>query len=216
MELPIFPLNVVLFPGAVLPLHIFEERYRQMIAHCIAEQAPFGVCLIRSGQEVGGAAEPFEVGTTAHIVQVTELEEGRLNVVCTGGQRFRIQQVTQSAPYIVADVEIMAAEPVDDRETAHLVRLATELFAEYVRLNLAIVNQWTRSIEAPNGAAALSDHIAARIGIDAPGRQRLLEEVSTKRRLEVEIELLSDLVLALSPRVKVARAQRWGALGAMN
>ena len=77
MELPIFPLNTVLFPGARLPLHIFEERYKAMINACIDERRPFGVCLIRSGSEPGAPAEPFNVGTTAHIRQVQRLEDGK-------------------------------------------------------------------------------------------------------------------------------------------
>jgi len=70
MELPLFPLNTVLFPGATLPLHVFEERYKQMINQCLESRSPFGVLLIRSGNEVGTPTEPFEVGTTASIAHV--------------------------------------------------------------------------------------------------------------------------------------------------
>ena len=70
MELPLFPLNTVLFPGATLPLHIFEDRYKEMISQCIEEHRPFGVLLIRKGREAGDLAEPFEIGTTAHIARV--------------------------------------------------------------------------------------------------------------------------------------------------
>ena len=69
IELPLFPLNTVLFPGQVLPLHIFEERYRLMIRRCLAEDAPFGVALIQTGAEVGAAAEPHTVGTVARIIE---------------------------------------------------------------------------------------------------------------------------------------------------
>ena len=95
MKLPLFPLNTVLFPGAILPLHIFEERYKLMIARCIEERRPFGILLIRKGYEVGDTAEPFDVGTTAHIARVDELEEGKMNLVCLGGKRFRINQRDQ-------------------------------------------------------------------------------------------------------------------------
>ena len=95
MELPVLPLNAVLFPGGRLPLHIFEERYKLMISRCVERGEPFGVCLIRRGSEVGEAAvEPFRVGTTAHIRELQELAEGRLNIVCTGGQRFTIREIS--------------------------------------------------------------------------------------------------------------------------
>lgn len=216
MELPLFPLNTVLFPGATLPLHVFEERYKQMIGRCLEEKAPFGVCLIRSGGEVGEPAEPFGVGTTAHIISVDRLDDGKLNIICVGGQRFRIREIKERRPYIVADVEMIGNQPEDERETAHVVRLARELFAEYVRLNLAIGNQWTRSIEMPKGASALADHIAARLAIDPWGRQKLLEEPSAKTRLQVEVELLGDMVIELQPRLKAALAARWSGLGVLN
>ncbi|MBF6600779.1 MAG: LON peptidase substrate-binding domain-containing protein [Dehalococcoidia bacterium] len=75
MDLRLFPLQTVLFPGMRLPLHIFEERYKIMVRECIDEDAPFGVVLIRSGAEVGGGAIPHDVGTTARIIQVEYLDE---------------------------------------------------------------------------------------------------------------------------------------------
>jgi len=82
-------LNVVLFPGATLPLHIFEERYKLLIGRCLEEKLPFGVVLIRKGNEVGEPGEPFDVGCTAHILRVQHLQEGRMNLLCRGGKRFR-------------------------------------------------------------------------------------------------------------------------------
>ena len=74
MELPIFPLNAVLFPGAAMPLHIFEERYKLMMGECLRERRPFGVALIRQGREVGEPAEPLDVGTIAQIAAVERLQ----------------------------------------------------------------------------------------------------------------------------------------------
>src|SRR3990172_1239116 len=107
LELPLFPLNAVLFPGATLPLHIFEERYKQMIRHCLEEKTPFGVMLIRKGNEVGEPAEPFAVGTTAHIARAEHLQEGRMNLICLGGQRFRLLKTLRSEPYLVGEVEAL-------------------------------------------------------------------------------------------------------------
>lgn len=217
MELPIFPLNSVLFPGGRLPLHIFEERYKQMINTCIDEKRPFGVCLIREGSEVGRtAAKPFDVGTTAHISEVQRLEEGRLNIACTGGERFRIKHVTQETPYLAAEVELLPPQTQDDERTRDLAQTAAALFSEYVRLNLAMTNQWARSIEMPTDAGSLADYIGGRIAIDPWAKQRLLELLSPVLRLEAEIQLLSEAIHQLQGHVQVARAQRWMSFGVMN
>ena len=90
MEIPLFPLNSVLFPGGVLPLRIFEQRYLDMAAACMKEERPFGICLIAAGEEVGGVAEPHPVGTLARIVDWEMEQLGLLQVTTRGEQRFRI------------------------------------------------------------------------------------------------------------------------------
>src|SRR5919206_5035298 len=105
-ELPLFPLHVVLFPGMRLPLHIFEDRYKLMIGTCMVTDETFGVALIRSGQEVGGPAEVFRVGTTARIASMERLPQGRMNLVVVGGERFRIVERLQTQPYLLGSVEL--------------------------------------------------------------------------------------------------------------
>jgi len=105
MLLPLFPLNVVLFPGMALPLHIFEPRYRQLINTCISASSPFGVVLIKEGAEVGSAATPHPVGTAAHITNVDRLPDGRLNIETVGYERFRILALHSDQPYLTATVE---------------------------------------------------------------------------------------------------------------
>jgi Lon protease-like protein len=216
VELPIFPLNTVLFPGGRLPLHIFEERYKLMINMCIDEHRPFGVCLIREGREAGGAAQPFEVGTSAHIGEVQRLDEGRLNLICTGGERFRILEVTDRTPYLIADVTLLETEPPVDPATPQLAGEAATLFARYVRLNLATTNQWARTIEMPSEPDLLADYIGGRLGVDAITKQRLLETLSPALRLGAEVEILTEAVRQLEGRVEVARAARWLGFGVMN
>lgn len=216
MELPLFPLNTVLFPGGHLPLHVFEDRYKQLIADCIAGKRPFGVCLIREGNEVGVAAEPFEFGTTAHIRSVEELDEGRLNIVCTGGQRFRLAEILQRSPYLTAEVSVVEPEDETGEQLDDLAGTAGALFAEYVRLNLASVNQWARGIEAPSDPGVLADFIGGRLGVDVWTKQRLLEQLSPTLRLQAEIEILAEAIRLLEPRVRMARAQRWTGFGVLN
>jgi len=216
VELPIFPLNTVLFPGATLPLHIFEDRYRVMIGECIAGDREFGVCLIREGAEVGESATPNDVGTTARVTSVQRLEDGRMNIMCTGVRRFRIQQIVEQTPYLIADVEMLEPAASDDARTTDLSETAAALFAEYIQLTLAISNQWSRRVDTPEDAAELSDFIAGRLAIDLKSRQKLLDEPSPKRRLEIETDALARLIRALRQRVRVARAGRWRSMAAVN
>lgn len=106
-ELPLFPLNTVLFPGMPLPLQIFEERYKEMIDDCIREKRPFGVVLIREGvAENGPLAEPHAIGCTAQITQVQPLDDdGRMLIVSIGRERFRIVSLHKDKPYLVGIVE---------------------------------------------------------------------------------------------------------------
>jgi uncharacterized protein len=104
-ELPLFPLNTVLFPGMNLPLHIFEPRYRLMIGSCIENHRPFGVVLIQEGREVGPAARPYQIGTSAYVTQVERLADHRLNIQTIGYQRFKIHAIERHKPYLIGLVE---------------------------------------------------------------------------------------------------------------
>jgi len=216
VELPLFPLNSVLFPGAMLPLHIFEERYKLMIGRCLQSGSPFGVLLIRSGNEVGEATEPFEVGTTARIVRVQHLDEGRMNLVCLGERRFRLLRKLRETPYLVGEVEPLDSTDIEGEDVAELAETVAALFAEYYRIYLAVSNQWARQIGMPGGAAELADFVGSRLAVSPWTKQRLLEELSVRRRLDMELETLSDAIREMTPKVDAARAQRWRALGVMN
>jgi Lon protease-like protein len=106
-DLPLFPLNTVLFPGTPLQLHIFEERYKLMIGRCIDERRPFGVVLIRQGLEARGPlADPHTIGCSAQIIQVQHLSQGRLNIVSMGQGRFRIHSIdNETNPYLMGQVD---------------------------------------------------------------------------------------------------------------
>ena len=216
MELPLFPLNSVLFPGATLPLHIFEERYKRMVKLCLESSSPFGVLLIRSGSEVDKAAEPFEIGTTARIVRVQHLDDDRMNLICLGEQRFRLSRQVSEAPYLVGEVEPLQSIEAEGQEVTDLADTAAALFAEYHRLYLAVSNQWTRQISMPEAPDELADFVASRMAVSLWTKQRLLEELSVRRRLETEIDTLSDAIREITSKVGAARARRWRALGVMN
>ncbi len=104
--LPMFPLGSVLLPGAVLPLHVFEPRYRALVRDCLeAPDHEFGVTLIARGNEVGGGDQRLDVGTVARMLQVAEMDDGRYAIVCVGTRRIKVNAWLADDPYPVADVE---------------------------------------------------------------------------------------------------------------
>src|SRR5215203_2645323 len=177
MLLPLFPLNTVLFPGAKLPLHIFEPRYRQMIGGCIEEERPFGVVLIESGPEAGGNAVPRRVGATAQIVNVERLEDGRLNIICVGQDRFRIVETFADQPFLRGEVELLDQRDAFGADAERAAGLVRERYLTYARLILAMRGEWARRIATPNDPARLADTLAARISADTETQQRLLEDL---------------------------------------
>lgn len=112
IEIPLFPLNTVLYPGGLLPVHVFETRYMDMARECLKSTQPFGVCLIQKGEEVGAPAVPEHIGCLAHIGQSDMQQLGVLNLNTRGGARFRIQQqhITRQG-LIRATVDLLAPEP---------------------------------------------------------------------------------------------------------
>jgi ATP-dependent Lon protease len=169
--LPLFPLNTVLFPGQLLPLHIFEPRYRQMIGECIQHGQPFGVVLIRSGGEVGEAAEPYEVGTTAQIVQMESEADGRMNILCVGKARFRVAHLLHDRPYLSGRVEWWPWEPYLEG-SANLDRIRHQL-DRYVHV-LAELTDSTLDLSLPHEPAALANVAASVLQVELSEKLRLL------------------------------------------
>src|SRR5512145_2690236 len=178
--LPLFPLNTVLFPGQLLPLHIFEPRYRQMIGECIQHGQAFGVVLIRSGEEVGEAAEPYEVGTTAHIVQVESVDDGRMNILCVGKARFRIAHLLRDKPYLSGQVELWPWEPYLEGST-DVARIRRQL-DRYLRI-LAETTDSQLELNLPEEPAALVHIAASVLQVDVGEKQRLLTTPSISAML---------------------------------
>lgn len=108
----LFPLHTVLFPGGVLPLKIFEQRYLELTKSCLRDQTPFGACLIREGSEVGAPALPQQIGCLATIAEWEMPQLGLFHLVTRGGLRFRIARTRTAANgLITADVEVLAPTP---------------------------------------------------------------------------------------------------------
>jgi uncharacterized protein len=136
MQLPLFPLHTVLCPGIALPLHIFEDRYRELVRHCLDTSSPFGVVLIRDGQEIGGGTISFSaIGTTAEIRKAGRYPDGRYDLLVVGTGRFAIEGVTVGEePYIVAEATLLDDEVADPDEARRLANDATRKFVRYLEL----------------------------------------------------------------------------------
>ena len=178
--LRLFPLNTVLFPGQLLPLHIFEPRYRQMIGECIQHGQAFGVVLIRSGAEVGEAAEPYDVGTTAHIVQVESEADGRMNLLCVGNARFRIAHLLHDKPYLYGQVELWPWEPYLEG-SADIERIRRQL-DRYLHV-LAEMADSKLDVSLPSEPAALANIAASVLQVELSEKQRLLTTPSISAML---------------------------------
>src|SRR3984957_3317136 len=120
--LPLFPLGAVLYPGMLLPLHIFEERYRQLVRDLLDRPEPrrFGVIAIRKGRETGidGVHSLYEIGCTATLRRVDELDDGRFDVVTVGTRRFRLLALDRTRPYLQGEGELLAEDAVDQAAAA--------------------------------------------------------------------------------------------------
>ena len=192
-ELSLFPLNnVVLFPGMPLPLHIFEERYKAMIGACIDRDEPFGVLLIKEGNEVGDPASPHSVGTTARVSQVQRLQEGRLNILARGENRFELLETVQTVPYLVGLVRYM-----DDEEGTVSTTTLAGVREQYVQLQrqlTAMAGGWDREVSAPDEPIALARIAAATLSVSLPlppdVRQSLLETPTAGAQLEKLLTLM--------------------------
>ena len=136
MEIPLFPLHTVLCPGIALPLHIFEPRYRLMIERCIEQAAPFGIVVIRAGQEVGATDVAIAgIGTFAEIREATRLPDGRYDILVVGSGRFAVESVdTIKEPYLVAEVSGIEDEVGDAATATSLAARAMRRFVAYLQL----------------------------------------------------------------------------------
>jgi Lon protease-like protein len=195
-ELPLFPLEqVVLFPGMALPLRIFEDRYKVMIASCQVTDQLFGVLLIRSGREVGAPAVPERVGCTARMVRIDRLPDGQMHILSVGQHRFRLRSPPRLAAegYLLGDVEIATAEEVPPGLPAELPSQVAEEFRKYRAAALKLAGREERSAEGLEVAAdpvRLSFQVAAALQVHPRERQHLLALDDVAARLERELSML--------------------------
>jgi hypothetical protein len=189
-RLPIFPLATVLYPGLILPLHVFEPRYRQLVRDLQAlpaERRQFGVVALRHGREVGDeSAIPalHDVGCVARLREIEALADGRFALVTTGGPRFRVGALDHTRAYLQAEVALLDEPPGE--AAGELARVAAKLFTAY-RLGLTGT---AGELEIVDDAELVSYVVAAAMMLDLKDKQAFLEAATTADRLRMEVALL--------------------------
>jgi len=192
MELPLFPLDTVLFPGQLLPLHVFEERYRLMIRHCLAEDTSFGVVLIQHGHATGEASEPHQVGTIARIIESSHLSDGAMNIITVGTERFRIRRLLHDQPYLRGEVESFPlADPTDPADMAALIQRVREQVTHYIQLIAKAAGLQIQIDEMPQAPRQVGYLAAVALQIDNAEKQKLLGSQSIRSILAAETVLLN-------------------------
>ncbi len=198
LELPIFELPVVILPGELLPLHIFEERYKRMIGHCLDNAEPFGIVF---RDEEGNA---HRIGCMARVTEVLErFEDGRMNVVVAGEQPFKILERFEAGDFPAGEVEpIDASDEQGQEDDPEAASMAREAFAELVK-RVSGEPPDVGELEAEN-----SYGIAARVELPAETKQALLELRSEPDRMRMLGNALRALVAALARSREIAERAR--------
>lgn len=187
-DVPLFPLGTVLFPGGLLPLRIFEQRYLEMTKNCLRAGTPFGVCLIREGSEVGAPATHEDLGCLAHITQWDMQQLGLLQLVAQGSDRFRVRaRRIRPDGLIVADIEVLAQAA--DAPMPEKFRACRQL------LERLVAEHGERLFAKPyllDSSAWVGARLAEVLPLPAVARQRLLELDDSLQRLEILQRLLEE------------------------
>lgn len=210
-SLPIFPLGLVLYPGSVVPLHLFEPRYRQMLIDVTATDKRFGIlCAIPGVAE--RALPPGRVGCIAEVTEAETLEDGRSNILVVGRERFVLDRfIEHSAPYHVADVTVINDEPGES--PVALAVSSDDVVSNFRRIVRAVqtLNDESSPVpELPDDGARLSFAIAAMIDFDLEERQAVLAERSPLARLQRVDGVLRKVVSDLELQAAMHSARRVG------
>jgi uncharacterized protein len=195
ITLPLFPLGTVLFPGLVLPLHIFEDRYRQLVADLVAGPEPreFGVIAIKHGRETGvdGVSALFETGCAAAVRRFERHPDGRFDLVTVGTTRFKLIRLSDAAPYFRAEVELLPDKAGDAAAAALEVSAVQRSFRSYLDVLSERGGARVNIPQLPDEPVLLSYLVAAAVVADLPVKQDLLAEPDAVRRLSAERVMLA-------------------------
>ena len=201
MEIPLFPLpNLVLFPNIIVPLHIFEERYKLMINGCIDRDEVFGLVLLRSGAEQETEDTIHRVGVTARVTEVERLDDGRMNILCEGETRFRILRFTQQTPFWKGSVQFFEEDAIHNPVEA-LYEQVAELYRQLAELSSKLSGSPRTELVMPETPTALTYMIAYVLDVDSEEKQRMLEMTSPAERLQVLVTHLNESIRKLEQQI---------------
>ena len=212
-QLPIFPLATVLFPGALLPLHIFEERYKEMMRYALDNGGWFGLSY-RSDAEIGEETllDADSVGCVARIHAVMPLDDGRMNMITTGVVRYHIREIKQIVPFIIARVETFTDDLEPESDLSPLLNDTLSLSKKFLALAQKFNDtQVPAEQDLPDDPEALSLLVCSMLPIDDASKHNLLETTSTRLRLTRVRHYLAAIIQELSKRAEIKdRAQTNG------
>lgn len=217
-ELPLFPLPLVLFPGVPLPLHIFEERYRQMLADVRVGNNLFGLSYFDINTATNTRPPIGHVGCAAEVVEAQLLPDGRSNVLTVGLIRYRlVEYVEAGEPYLVGRVEFFEDEPEDEALLLERARRVAELFMRIARAVRSLNDDRAGLPELPDAEPErLSFLVAAAMELDAEAKQGLLEMRSGAERLERISNLLAQVVGNYEERARKHKLARGNGHGGQH
>ncbi len=188
ITIPLFPLDLVLFPGVELPLHIFEERYKRMVSLCLRENRDFGVVLAKAAGDAPGQVLTYHVGTTAHIRGATRFADGRLNLATQGQRRFHIVSFHWEREYMTGEVAWLP----DDDGASIALRDRAEVRWNALRRRIAdLTEQEIPEAELSLDPAEAAYTLAASLPVANVEKQSLLEATDTEARLREAIRLIN-------------------------
>jgi ATP-dependent Lon protease len=206
MEIPLFPLpNLVLFPQVAVPLHIFEERYRLLINRCIDHDDIFGLVLLHEDAEHEDETTIHRVGVTARIVQVERLDDGRMNILCAGEDRFRIERFTSSTPYWTGIVEYFEDVPESQDALREVFDTVSVLYTRAIELTSRLKETEIPKVDLPDSALGLSYMVSYVLDLIPARKQELLETTSTVLRLQLLTADLEKVVAQLEEQITRSR-----------
>lgn len=195
-SIPIFPLNLVLFPTSELPLHIFEDRYKRMVDYCITETQPVGISLIKDGTEVGNYASPYDVGTFGYINSASNNPDGTIEITITGKQKFKISELLYDKPYLSATIEQLDGSK-ENPSSDDLLEVQNSIS----RLNRVIHESyggWARSYFVESDPQLLIyqgiDSVLQNLSVPNSVKQNLLESESFEQQSQLLLPIINESV----------------------
>ena len=187
--IPLFPLNTVLFPGGILPLKIFEARYLDLVSECLRTNKEFGICLISSGDEVAGSAKCYEIGTMAKIIDWDKRDDGLLEIVVEGGQRFRLLDKRERANHL-AEGDVLLIEDDDCEDIPVQYQLLSDLLRQIAqKFELSYQSEH----ELYENAAWVGYRLSEVLPLESDERQALLEIDNVMIRLQHIQDAIEDV-----------------------